>query len=144
MQFDDFEMDDPELKQRLSSWRRMPGVVEKRLDSGGEPGVNETELRIRQRHIGNMCLTTSKQHAAFYAQLEDFIRRDQEERSQHLQQRIEDMAAFCLGVFEQSNALLLERSIQNESNNLPREVIQTVTVSPPPPPKSWFQRLLGI
>jgi hypothetical protein len=61
MQFDDFEIDD-DLQERLSSWRRVPGVIKNPLGSGGEPGVNETELRVRQRRIGNMCFTTNKEH----------------------------------------------------------------------------------
>jgi hypothetical protein len=139
---DDFTEMDTDLEERLSSWRRVSGVVEQRHDSGGETGVNEREVRARQRRTGNMCLTTVKTHEAFYADLEAFVR--QEGRSPQHQQRVEDMAAFALGVFEQSSALLLEKGIQQEHDNLPREVIQTVYVEPPsPPPKSWFQRLLG-
>jgi hypothetical protein len=128
---DDIEIDH-DLQKRLLSWRHMPGVVEHCPDSGGETGVNKREVRQRQRRTGNMCLTTVKAHEAFYANLEAFVR--QEGRSPQYQQRVEDMAAFALGVFEQSSALFLEKGIQQELDNLPREVIQTVYVEPPPPP----------
>ena len=142
MQFDDIGNFDDDLQERLSSWRRMPEVIENRPNSGRELGINEREVQIRQRRTGNMCLHVVKTHDAFYADLEAFVR--QEGRSAQHQQRVEDMAAFALGVFEQSSALFLEKGIQQELDNLPREVIQTVYVEPPPPPpKSWFQRLLG-
>jgi|SRR5918996_5288911 hypothetical protein len=86
MQFDDMEAIDSDLQERLSSWRQVSGVVEKRLDSGGEAGVNETEVRVRQRRIDNMCFTIAKAHDAFYAQLEAFVQ--QPGRSQHHQQRV--------------------------------------------------------
>jgi hypothetical protein len=65
-------------------------------------------------------------------------------RDTHHQQQVEDEAAFALGVFLQTNALVLQKGIESELNNLPTEVIQTVTVPAPPPPRSWFQRVLGI
>jgi hypothetical protein len=132
----------PDLQARLASWRHVGDVVEQRPASNGETGGNEREVRVRQRRTGNMCLNVVRTHDAFYADLEAFVR--QEGRSAQHQQRVEDMAAFALGVFEQSSALFLEKGIQQELDNLPREVIQTVYVEPPPPPpKSWFQRLLG-
>jgi len=132
----------PDMRERLASWRHESGVVEQRPDSGRETGANEREVRQRQCRTGNMCLTTVKAHDTFYADLEAFVR--QEGRSAQHQQRVEDMAAFALGVFEQSSALFLEKGIQQEHDNLPREVIKTVYVEPPPPPpKSWFQRFLG-
>jgi hypothetical protein len=85
---DDFTEMDTDLEERLSSWRRVSGVVEQRHDSGGETGVNEREVRARQRRTGNMCLTTVKTHEAFYADLEAFVR--QEGRSPQHQQRVED------------------------------------------------------
>jgi hypothetical protein len=58
---------------------------------------------------------------------------------------IADEAAFVLGVFEQTSApLVLEQGIKGELAGLPKEVIQTVYVQPPPPPRPWFQRMLGI
>jgi hypothetical protein len=143
MEFDAIDIDsDHELKERLSSWRRMPDVVKNRRDLGGEPGANETVIRLRQRNLGYMCMTSMQQHDGFYAQLEAFVQ--QEGRSPQHQQRVEDWAAFTLGVYEQSNALLLERGVQHELEDLPKEIIQTVYVSPPPPPRSWIQRALGI
>jgi hypothetical protein len=132
----------PDINERLASWRHVGDVVEQHPASTGETGRNEREVRVRQRRTGNMCLHIVKTHDGFYADLEAFVR--QEGRSAQHQQRVEDMAAFALGVFEQSSALFLEKGIQQELENLPREVIQTVYVEPPPPPpKSWFQRLLG-
>ena len=132
----------PDLQARLASWRHVGDVVEPHPASDGETGRNEREVRVRQRRTGNMCLNVVRTHDAFYADLEAFVR--QEGRSAQHQQRVEDMAAFALGAFEQSSALFLEKGIQQELDNLPREVIQTVYVEPPPPPpKSWFQRLLG-
>jgi hypothetical protein len=132
----------PDISERLASWRHVGDVVEQHPASNGETGRNEREVRVRQRRTGSMCLNVVRTHDAFYADLEAFVR--QEGRSALHQQRVEDMAAFALGVFEQSSALFLEKGIQQELDNLPREVIQTVYVEPPPPPpKSWFQRLLG-
>jgi hypothetical protein len=141
MQFDDIEMDDPDLKERFSSWRRVAGVGKHHALRGEEAGVNETEVRGRQGRIANMCLTSGHLHALFYADLQEFVQ--QPGRSQHFQQRVEDWAAFSLGVYEQSSARLLEQGLQQELANLPKEVVETVYVQPPPPPKSWFQRLLG-
>jgi hypothetical protein len=131
-----------DMRERLAAWRTVSDVVEKRPDSESDPGVNETEVRVRQRRIGNMCFIVAQGHDAFYAQLEAFIQ--QPVRSQHHQKRVEDWAAFSLGVYEQSSARLLERGIQHESDNLPKEVVETVYVTPPSPPKSWFQRALGL
>ena len=143
MQFDDIDINDPELEERLSSWRRMPDVVEKRLDSGGKSGVNETELRVRHHRIGNMCFTTNKAHDAFFERLEALVEQERPRRSQHHQQRVEDMAAFTLGVYEQSSAQNLQKGLENELGNFPKEVIETITIPAPQPPKSWFQRFLG-
>jgi hypothetical protein len=144
MQFDDLEDINAELEEHLSSWRRLPDVVEKRLDSGGKSGVNETELRARQGRIGNMCFTTNKAHDAFYAQLEAFVEQERPRRSQHFQQRVEDWAAFTLGVYEQSSAQNLQKGLKNELDDFPKEVIETITIPAPQPPKSWFQRALGL
>lgn len=141
MQFDDIDVNDPELSERLSSWRRMPGVVEKRLATGTEGGVNEREVRLGQRRAGTMCVNLVNTHDAFYAQLEAFVR--QEGRSPDHQQRVEDMASFALGVFEQFSAENLHNGLKNELDGLPREIIETVPVPAPPPPKSWWQRLIG-
>jgi hypothetical protein len=143
MQFDDFEDINEDLEERISSWRRMPDVVEKRLGSGREPGVNEAELRGRQRRIGNMCFTTNKAHDAFYEQLEAFVEQERPRRSQHHQQRVEDFAAFTLGVYEQSSGQNLQKGLKNELDDFPKEVIETITIPAPQPPKSWFQRFLG-
>jgi hypothetical protein len=51
---------------------------------------------------------------------------------------------FALGVFEQTSALVLEQGIKGALAGLPKEVIETVYVQPPAPPRSWLQRLLGI
>ncbi len=89
-----------------------------------------------------MCLNTVKAHDAFVAELKAFVGKT--ERDPSHQQRVEDEAAFALGVFEQTSALSLEAGIRRELEGLPKEVIQTVFVSPPQPPKSFLQRVLGI
>ena len=142
MQFDEFEVNDDELNERLSSWRRGAGVVGQLPASIGEVSINEAEVRMRQRRFANMCLNTVRMHDAFVADLKAHI--GQGNRDVHHQQRVEDEAAFALGVFEQVSALVLRKGLESELNNLPTEVIQTVTVPAPPPPRSWFQRVLGI
>jgi hypothetical protein len=132
----------PELQKRLSSWRDVAGVVEHSSDSMGESGFNEVQVRARQRRIATMCLNTVKAHDAFVAELKAYIGKGDRDPSH--QQRVEDEAAFALGVFEQVSALSLEKGIQHELQNLPKEVIQTVYVQPPAPPRSWLQRMLGI
>jgi hypothetical protein len=143
MQFDDFEVNDDELNERLSSWRRMPGVVSQSALQSGVTSANIEEVRTRQRRIATMCLNTVQAHDAFVGQLKDFLGNGQH-RDPMYQQREEDEAAFALGVFEQTTALSLELGIKRELEGLPKEVIQTITVPAPPPPRSWFQRMLGI
>jgi hypothetical protein len=142
MQFDDFDVNADELNERLSSWCRGAGVAGQLPASLGEVSINEAEVRMRQRRIANMCLNTVQMHDAFVANLKAYIGHG--DRDSHHQQRVEDEAAFGLGVFEQVIALVLQKGIESELNNLPKEVIQTVTVPAPPPPKPWFQRMLGI
>jgi hypothetical protein len=144
MQFDDFEVNSDELEERLSSWRRGAGVVGQLPASIGEVSINEAEVRMRQRRFANMCLNTVRVHDAYVADLKAYIENANGNRDSHHQQRVEDEGAFSLGVFEQVIALALQKGIESELNNLPTEVIQTVTVPAPPPPKSWFQRMLGI
>jgi hypothetical protein len=50
----DIEDIDPELQNRLSSWRHVSGVVEHPPVSIGEPSINDAEVRTRQRRIANM------------------------------------------------------------------------------------------
>jgi hypothetical protein len=140
--FDDLEIVDSELADRLSSWRRMPSVVAQSALKSGETSVNIEEVRTRQRRIATMCSNTVQVHDAFVASLKDFIAKSDRDPSH--QQRVEDEAAFALGVFEQTSALCLESGIQRELEGLPKEIIQTVYVSPPTPPKSFLQRVLGI
>jgi hypothetical protein len=143
MQFDDIgDIDTGDLNERLSSWRRLPDVVEHAPKLTGESSVNIEEARIRQCRIAAMCLNTVRAHDIFVAELKTYI--GQGNRDQSHQQRVEDEAAFALGVFEQVSALALEKSIQRELENLPKEVIQIITVPAPQPPRSWLQRALGI
>jgi hypothetical protein len=142
MQFDDFGDIDADLEERLSSWRRMPDVIERAPALSGESSVNSEEVRIRQRRIATMCLNTVKAHDAFLIDLKAYIEKGARDPSH--QQRVEDEAAFALGVYEQVSALSLEKGIQHELQNLPKEVIQTIYVQPPAPPRSWLQRMLGI
>jgi hypothetical protein len=144
MQFDDFEVNTDELHERLSSWRKVAGVAGQLPASIGEVSINEAEVRMRQRRIANMCLNTVQAHDAFVAELKAFLEKGRRDRDPNQQQRVEDEAAFALGVFEQTSARALEKGIIQELDNLPKEVIETVYVQPPPPPKSWFQRVLGI
>jgi hypothetical protein len=143
MHFDDIEIDsDHDLQERLSSWRRMPSMVEQTTLHSGESSANIEEVRIRQRRIAAMCLNMVQVHDVFVGKLKAYIEHGNRDPSH--QQRVEDEAAFALGVFEQTSALSLEKGIQHELQNLPKEVIQTVYVQPPAPPRSWLQRMLGI
>jgi hypothetical protein len=142
MEFDDLADINADLQQRLSSWRNLPDVVEHAPKLSGETSVNIEEVRTHQRRIATMCLNTVKAHDGFVAELKAYIGKGDRDASH--QQRVEDEAAFALGVFEQTSALCLETSIRRELENLPKEVIQTVYVQPPAPPKSWLQRVLGI
>jgi hypothetical protein len=142
MQFDEFDVDTNDLHERLSSWRRMPEVIAPPSSLSGESSVNTEEVRIRQRRIAAMCLNTVQIHDVFVGKLKAYI--EHGNRDPSYQQRVEDEAAFALGVFEQTSALSLEKGIQHELQNLPKEVIQTVYVQPPAPPRSWLQRMLGI
>jgi hypothetical protein len=138
----DVNPDLQQMQRRLSSWRHEAGTVEHSPELLGEPSINEAQVRLRQRRIATMCLNTVRAHDAFLAELKAYVEKGG--RDPIHQQRVEDEAAFALGVFEQTSARVLEKGIINESDNLPKEVIETVYVQPPPPPKSWFQRVLGI
>lgn len=141
MEFDDIEEIDPDLQERLSSWRTVNGAVTHATGQRGEGSFNEAHVRTRQKRIAAMCLNTVRAHDAFYTDLKALV--DEPGRETHHQQRVQAEAAFALGVFEQSTGLELQMGIQHELNNLPKEVVQTVYIEPPPPPpKSWFQRLL--
>jgi hypothetical protein len=142
MEFDYLADINADLQQRLSSWRDLPDVVEHPPKLAGESSANIEEVRVRQRRIGRMCLDTLKAHDAFIADMKAYV--EHGDRDPHHQQRVEDEAAFALGVFEQTSALALEQGIKGELAGLPKEVIQTVYVQPPPPPKSWFRRVIGI
>jgi hypothetical protein len=143
MRFDDFTID-PELTERLASWRRMPEVIEAAPKWGAESSPNVEEVRHRQRRIAAMCMNLVKLHDCFVADLQAYVQNGKGDRDSHAQQRVEDEASFALGVFEQTSAKALELGIIHELDNLPREVVQTVYVEPPHPPKSFFQRVLGI
>jgi len=144
MQFDDIEDIDSDLKERLSSWRHVAAMGKHSPEFLGEPSINEAQVRTRQRRIARMCLDTVKAHDTFVAELKAHVENQHQQRDIHHQSRVEDEAAFALGVFEQTSARVLEKGIIQELDNLPKEVIETVYVQPPPLPKSWFQRVLGI
>jgi hypothetical protein len=143
MQFDDINEIDNDLQERLSSWRRLPGVVERSADALKEVSINEAHVRQRQRRAASMCVTLVKEHDQFITRLRTFVENGGE-RDSNRQQRIGDMAAFVLGVFEQFSAENLHQGLRNELENLPKEVIQTVTVPAPQPPRPWLQRVLGL
>ena len=133
----------PELKKRLSSWREVAGVVEHSPDSIGESSINEAQVRQRQRRAASMILTSVKGHDAFVAELKALVENHQQ-RDLHHQQQVEDFAAFALGVFEQFSAGNLHKGLDNEADGFPKEIIETVTIPAPQPPKSWLQRALGL
>jgi hypothetical protein len=85
----------PELQKRLSSWRHVAGVVEHRPDYGGETGVNEREVRARQRRGARMCVNTVKEHDAFIVDLKPIV--EQGGRDTHYQQRVKttQLLRFC-------------------------------------------------
>jgi hypothetical protein len=142
MQFGDFDVNTDDLHEQLSSWRRMPDVIERSPALSGESSLNIEEVRIRQRRIATMCLHTVKVHDGFVTDLKAHIGKGDRDPMHH--QQVEDEAAFALGVFEQTSALSLEKGIEHELQNLPKEVIQTVYVQTPAPPRPWLQRMLGI
>jgi hypothetical protein len=144
MQFDDIDINDDELNQRLSSWRRGIGVAGHLPASLGDISINEAEVRQRQRRAASMILTTVKAHDAFVADLQAFVEHGKGERDLHQQTRVEDFAAFALGVFEQFSAGTLDKGLDNEGAGFPKEIIEIKTIPAPQPPKSWLQRALGI
>jgi hypothetical protein len=143
MQFDEFEINDDELHERLSSWRRIVGKPGQLPASIGEVSINEAEVRQRQHRAGSMILNSVKGHDAFVAALQAVVENHQQ-RDLHHQTRVEDFAAFALGVFEQFSAGNLDKGLTNESDGFPKEIIETITIPAPQPPKSWLQRALGI
>jgi hypothetical protein len=142
MEFDDLADINADLQERLSSWRRLPEVVEHSPGAIGNISINEAHVRQREQRAASMFLHILREHDAFYASLKAII--DQGGRDPNHQQRVEDMAAFALGVYEQFSAENAHHGLRQELADLPKEVIQTITVPAPQPPKSWFQRVLGI
>jgi hypothetical protein len=140
----DLNPDLQQLQRRLSSWRHEAGVVEHSPEFLGEPSINEAQVRQRQRHAASMILTTVRGHDAFIADLQAFVENGKGERDLHHQTRVEDFAAFALGVFEQFSAGNLNGGLDNEAGGFPKEIIETITIPAPQPPKSWLQRALGI
>jgi hypothetical protein len=134
----------PELQKRFSSWRDVAGVVEHSPESFGEPSINEVQVRQRQRRAASMILKSAKAHDAFVVDLQAFVEHGKGERSLHHQTRVEDFAAFALGVFEQFSAGNLNAGLDNEAGGFPKEIIEIKTIPAPLPPKSWLQRALGI
>jgi hypothetical protein len=143
MQFDEFEVNDDLLEERLSSWRRGAGVAGQLPASMGDISINEAEVRQRQRRAASMILNSVKGHDAFVADLQAVVENHQQ-RDLHHQQRVEDFAAFVLGVFEQFSAGNLDDGLKNEAGGFPKEIIETISIPAPQPPKSWLQRALGI
>ena len=143
MQFDDIDINDDQLQERLSSWRRGAGVAGLLPASMGDISINEAELRQRQRRATSMILNSVKAHDAFVADLKAVVENHQQ-RDLHHQQRVEDFAAFALGVYEQFSAGNLDKGLTNEADGFPKEIIETITVPAPQPPRSWLQRALGI
>jgi hypothetical protein len=145
MRFDDIDIDsDQDLKERLSSWRRVAGVAGQLPASMGDISINEAEVRQRQHRAGSMILNSVKGHDAFVGALKAFVENGKGERDLHHQTRVEDFAAFALGVFEQFSAGNLNGGLDNEAGGFPKEIIETITIPAPQPPKSWLQRALGI
>jgi hypothetical protein len=143
MQFDDLDVDTNDLHERLSSWRRGPALPEQLPAFMGDISINEAEVRQRQRRAASMILTTVKAHDAFVADLQALVENHQQ-RDAHHQTRVEDFAAFALGVFEQFSAGNLDKGLDNEGAGFPKEIIETIKIPAPQPPKSWLQRALGI
>jgi hypothetical protein len=143
MQFDEFEINDDELHERLSSWRRGPALPEQLPSFMADISINEAEVRQRQRRAASMLLTTVKAHDAFVADLQALVENHQQ-RDAHHQTRVEDFAAFALGVFEQFSAGNLDKGLDNEGAGFPKEIIEIKTIPAPQPPKSWLQRALGL
>jgi hypothetical protein len=83
MQFDHFEVNDNELEERMSSWRRVAGEARQLPASIGEVSINEAEVRMRQRHIANMCLNTVRVHDVFVADLKAYIENANGNRDSH-------------------------------------------------------------
>jgi hypothetical protein len=144
MQFDDIDINTDELNERLSSWRRGTGVAGHLPASLGDISINEAEVRQRQHRAASMILNSVKAHDAFVAALQAVVANQHQQRDLHHQQRVEDFAAFALGVFEQTSAENLHTGLKNELDGFPKEIIETITIPAPQPPRSWLQRALGI
>jgi hypothetical protein len=128
----------PELKRRLSSWRRSAGVVESSSDTGA---VRE-HMRSQNSVLRTLLLDTVEEIDTTLYALNDYL--DQGDRSIVHEQRLDERSASALYTYERAVARVLEQGISNALQDLPREreVIRTVYLSPPPP-KPWWKRIFG-
>jgi hypothetical protein len=135
MEFEDFADINADLQQRLSSWRNLPDVVEHTPESLRERSINEVQVRQRQRRVASMCLNTVKVHDVFVAELKAHV--ENQQRDLHHQSRVEDEAAFALGVFEQTTALICKRASR------PRQLTSLVRWWKPSLFRPWRRRNRG-
>jgi hypothetical protein len=94
-----------DLHERLASRRSVANVVE----CSPETRIAEEDVRIKQRRLGFMCLTSVESHDAFYADLKAYLGTGG--RDPKHQQRVDEYAAFALQVYEQNSELILQRGI---------------------------------
>jgi cob(I)alamin adenosyltransferase len=100
-------------------------------------------MRRQNSLLRTLLLDTVAEIDTTLDELEDYM--DQGNRSALREQRLDERTASALHTYERAVARVLERSISDALRDLPkeREVIKTVYLSPPPPPKPWYQRIFG-
>ena len=128
----------PELKRRLSTWRRSAGVVE----SSPVTGAVREHMRSQNSVLRTLLLDTVAEIDTTMYALDDYL--DQGDRSVMHEQRLDERTASALYTYERAVAIVLERGIDIALRDLPREreVIKHVYLSPPPA-KPWWERIFG-
>jgi hypothetical protein len=130
--------DNPDLKRRLTSWRRSAGVVESSPDTGE---VRE-HMRSQNSVLRTLLLDTVAEIDTTMYALDNYL--DQGDRSVMHEQRLDERATSALYTYERAVARVLERGTSDALRDLPREreVIKHVYLSPPPA-KPWWKRIFG-
>ena len=127
----------PELQQRLSSWRRSAGMVE----PSPATGTVREHMRAQNSLLRTLLLDTVAEIDTTLFALEAYVA--QGDRSPMHEQRLDERSASALYTYERAVGRVLERGISDGLHNLPREreVIKTVYLQPPPKP--WYKRIFG-
>jgi hypothetical protein len=132
----------PELRNRLASWRRVTGVIAHHPEFLGTSGEASAHFLSQSGQLRSLLLLVIQELDLTYAEVDAYFAHG--ERSALHEQYLQERTAYALRVYEQAVAEALHMANRNFLHDLPREreVIRNVYMQQPRP-KSWFQRIFG-